>query len=289
MKNLKNLSRLILTSVCVCSIFTFNSCSENMPEPIDETTTEVAKLKSTTPFIYPGWTQVWVDNFSSSGSHTSQWRTGYPWGSKTHNHKGFAVSENEQWESDALKLIAGGGKTGKKYNTGVVSAKYQIKFPTGNEQYVIEARMKLANRNGIWPAFWLNSTGKWPNINEIDIMEQKGWGSQKKYETNMHFGVSSGNRPTQHITKTGPNNLDNNWHRYGVAIKKNEVKILFDGQVVNRITNSSRVKKLRSKTYNIIINSAVGGAWGGNGYTSWIDDYTQTSRYLIDYVVVMQK
>ena len=288
MRRIKNLS---LIAACACSIFILNSCSEDVAEPIeaDQAVSEAQEVERATPYIYPGWTQVWVDNFSSSGSHSSQWRTGYPWNSKTHNHDGYAVSENEQWEDHALKLVAGGGKTGNKYNTGVVSAYYQIKFPTGNEEYVIEARMKLGNKDGIWPAFWLNSTGSWPNINEIDIMEQKGWGNQNAYETNLHFGVSSGKRPSQHVTKTGPNNLDYNWHRYGVAIKKNEVKILFDGETVNRTTDPSRVAKLRSKTFNIILNSAIGGDWGGKDYKKWIDDYNQKSRFLIDYVVVMQK
>lgn len=240
------------------------------------------------PHHYPGWELYWVDRFDGNGLDFNRWRIGYPWGSRTHNHQGYANESNIQVKDGKLILLAGGGKTGNKYNTGVISALEKIHFANGNNEWVIEARIKLANRNGIWPAFWLNSTGGWPNINEIDIMEQKGWGSQNVYENVMHFSVASGGRPSQHRTITGPNNLDNNWHRYGVAIKNNEVKIMFDSRTVNRVTGS-RKDKLRKKPYNIILNSAIGGAWGGNGYQAWIDDFSQVSRYEIDYVAVYRR
>ena len=239
------------------------------------------------PHHYPGWEIYWVDNFDGNQLDLGRWRIGYPWGSRTHNHEGYAIESNIEVKNGNLYLYAGGGKTGNKYNTGVISSHQQIDFDSDNE-WVIEARMKLANRNGIWPAFWLNSTGGWPNINEIDIMEQKGWGNQNLYESVMHFSVNSGSRPSQHRTITGSNNLDNNWHRYGVAIKRNEVKIMFDSQSINRVTGN-RKDKLRTKPYYIILNSAIGGAWGGNGYQSWIDNFSQRSRYVIDYVAVYRK
>ncbi len=239
------------------------------------------------PAQYPGWPLYWVDNFQGNSLDTNRWRIGYPWNSRTHNHKGYAKESNVQLGNNVLTLIAGGGKTGNKYNTGVISSKQKITFDDPNVEWIIEARMKLATRAGIWPAFWLNSTGPWPNINEIDIMEQQGWGSQNKYENVMHFAVKSGGRPSQHRT-TWSNNLDYNWHRYGVAIKKNEVKIMFDGRTVNRVTGN-RKNKLRSKPFYIILNSAIGGAWGGNGYKSWIDNFNNTSRFVIDYVAVYRR
>lgn len=267
------------------------SCSteelkSDQQEPVIAAENELAKVA---PAKYPGWPLYWVDNFSRGPLDENNWRIGYPWGSRTHNHNGYAIESNVQFSNYAVNLIAGGGKQGDRYHTGVISCKEQIDFSDPNVEYIVEARLKLGNRNGIWPAFWLNSVGPWPNINEIDIMEQKGWGDQKKYENVFHFAVESGGRPSQHRTSTGPNNLDTNWHRYGVAIKKNEVKIMFDGRTVNRITNVNRVRKLRSKTFNIILNSAIGGAWGGNGYQAWIDDFSKTSTYSIDYVAIYKR
>ena len=235
-----------------------------------------------------GWNIWWVDHFNQSSLDKNRWRIGYPWGSLTHNHEGYAKEQNLQFTGSTLKIIAGGGKEGSKYNTGVISAKTQLDFSNPNVEYVVEARMKLATREGIWPAFWLNSTGGWPNINEIDIMEQKGYGNQHAYETNMHFGVSSGKRPSQHVPRTGPNHLDYNWHRYAVAIKKDEVKIMLDDVTINRVTGS-RKNKLRTKTFNIILNSAIGGDWGGQGFKNWINDFSKTSTFEIDYVVVYRR
>ena len=186
---------------------------------------EVAQVNAE-PHAYPGWPRYWIDQFDGNMLDPNRWKVGYPWNSRTHNHQGYAQESNVVVENGVLKLIAGGGMTGNKYNTGVISGLEKLNFDDPDVEWLIEARMKLANRNGIWPAFWLNSTGGWPNINEIDIMEQKGWGDQKVFETVMHFSVNSGNRPSQHRTITAGNNLDNNWHRYAVAIKKNEVKIL---------------------------------------------------------------
>lgn len=241
-----------------------------------------------TPYPYSDWPIYWVDNFEGNQLDPNRWRVGYPWGSRTHNHEGYANETNIVVQDGNLILYAGGGKTGDKYNTGVISALEKINFNDPDVEWLVEARMKLADRAGIWPAFWLNSIGAWPNINEIDIMEQKGWGEQSKYENVMHFSVASGGRPSQHRTPSASNNLDNNWHRYGVAIKKNEVKIMFDSKTVNRVTGD-RKNKLREKAFNIILNSAIGGAWGGNGYKNWIDDFNQRSRYMIDYVVVYKR
>lgn len=240
------------------------------------------------PHQYPGWTLDWVDNFDNNQLDRQRWRIGYPWNSRTHNHNGYAEEANIQIRDGNLYLYAGGGRTGDRYNTGVISTQDLIRI-NGDEEWLIEARMQLANRNGIWPAFWLNSTGPWPNINEIDIMEQKGWGSQNIYESVMHFAVNSGGRPSQHRTvRQSGNNLDTNWHRYGVAIKNNEVKIMFDSNTVNRVTGA-RKDLLRSKPYYLILNSAIGGAWGGNSYQNWIDNYQVRSRYIIDYVAVYRK
>ena len=273
-----------------CAILILSSCSEEESEKMDSSERlELPEANNIAPHQYgSGWQLWWYDNFSGPSLDLNKWKHGYPWGSRTHNHQGYAQEANVGFQNYALRIQAGGGKTGNKYNTGVISARQQLKFDDPNVEYIVEARMKLANRNGIWPAFWLNSTGGWPNINEIDIMEQKGWGDQKKYENVMHFAVSSGKRPSQHRTTTGPNNLDNNWHRYAVAIKKDEVKIMFDSQTVNRVTGG-RKDKLRSKTFNIILNSAIGGDWGGEGYKSWIDDFNQKSDFYIDYVAIHRR
>lgn len=277
----------------LASLFVVFSCSEDTQQDDFELMNDNNQLKSECSSCKPaptkgsGWNLVWYDNFSGSSLNTNMWKIGYPWGN-THNHKGKAKAENAIVENGMLKLIGGGGKDGDKYNTGIVTAKTTIDFSDPNVEWQVEARMKLATRSGTWPAFWLNSTGGWPNINEIDVMEQKGWGDQKKYETVMHFAVTSGSRPSQHVTKTGPNNLDYNWHTYAVAIKKDEVKIKFDNQTVNRVTGS-RKDKLRTKNFKVILNLAIGGAWGGNGYQSWIDDYSKLSYYKIDYVAIYKK
>ncbi len=277
-----------LATLALSAMFVLGSCSKENVEPVVSEAEETTVDKKAVVGYGSGWQLVWSDEFNGNSLNTSNWKIGYPWGSKTHNHQGYAKAENAVVNNGILHLYAGGGKEGNKYNTGVVSCLKKIDFSDPNVEWIVEARLKLGNKAGIWPAFWLNSTGGWPNVNEIDIMEQKGWGSQNVFETVMHFGVSSGKRPSQHITKNGGNNLDNNWHTYSVAIKKNEVKIMFDRQTVNRVTGSKK-DKLRTKTFNIILNSAIGGDWGGKGYKKWIDDFSQMSVYQVDYVAIFKR
>jgi beta-glucanase (GH16 family) len=153
----------------------------------------------------------------------------------------------------------------------------------------IEARMKLPQTAGIWPAFWMlgsniGSVG-WPTCGEIDIMEHIG-SEAATVHGSMHGPNYFGNTPF-----TGPyyfsEAINANYHVFAVEWDTNSVSYFVDN------TKYYTVTKTQVQTYGnwvfdqpmfILFNLAVGGTWPGN------PDGTSTfpQRMLIDYVRVYQ-
>lgn len=153
----------------------------------------------------------------------------------------------------------------------------------------IEARMKLPQTAGIWPAFWMlgsniGSVG-WPTCGELDIMEHIG-SEAVTVHGSMHGPNYSGNTPF-----TGPyyfnESITQNYHVYAIEWDTNGVSYYVDN------TKYYSVSRAQVQTYGnwvfdqpmfILFNLAVGGNWPGN------PDGTSTfpQRMLVDYVRVYQ-
>ena len=153
----------------------------------------------------------------------------------------------------------------------------------------IEARMKLPQTAGIWPAFWMlgsniGSVG-WPTCGELDIMEHIG-SEAITVHGSMHGPNYSGNTPF-----TGPyyfnENITSNYHVYAIEWDTNGVSYYVDN------TKYYSVSRAQVQTYGnwvfdqpmfILFNLAVGGNWPGNpdGSSSF------PQRMLVDYVRVYQ-
>lgn len=173
----------------------------------------------------------------------------------------------------------------------------------------IEARAKLPPARGTWPAFWTLGTDidtvGWPRCGEIDIMEYVGHepGTRGIYG-NVHYGEHG------HIAFTEPrdfrrpearearNPLDlagrgflavpaatETFHTY--AIEWDEDRIEFFVGETNYLTyrreDSTDGSWPFDKPHYIILNLAVGGAWGGH---LGVDDNAFPQRFEIEHVRV---
>ena len=153
----------------------------------------------------------------------------------------------------------------------------------------IEARMKLPQTQGIWPAFWMlgNDIGSvgWPQCGEIDIMEHVGFEPVTTHGA-MHGPGYSGNTPF-----IGANYLNesvsNNYHVYAVEWNSTSVKYFVDGNNFYTV-NKSQVQTYGNWVYDhpmfLILNVAVGGGWPGSPDGS----STFPQRMLVDYIRVYQ-
>src|SRR5690606_25523503 len=80
-----------------------------------------------------------------------------------------------------------------------------------------EARMRLPQGRGLWPAFWmLNVNNQWPMSGEIDIMEYRGDLTGQVNGT-LHYGSAWPDNQHDGGTYTLPTgNFFEEWHTFAV-------------------------------------------------------------------------
>ncbi|MCU7500218.1 MAG: family 16 glycosylhydrolase [Bacteroidota bacterium] len=150
-------------------------------------------------------------------------------------------------------------KEGKKFSftSGRIDTKRKFDFSYGTAS----ARMKLPDGTGLWPAFWLLGSGRWPDTGEIDIMEnvgEKDWTSVA-----LHGPGYSGETPL--VNKAYFSDSDvSKWHVYSVDWKPEGFVFYVDGVIVYRATRPM-IENYGRWAYDnpkyIILNLALGGAY----------------------------
>lgn len=155
----------------------------------------------------------------------------------------------------------------------------------------VEVRAKLPTGVGTWPAIWMLGNSKkegvsWPACGEIDIMENVG------FDPNViHGNVHT--KAYNHITKTNKGEEITiekpyeNFHVYAIEWYKDRIEFFVDDQryFVFQNENSGSETWPFDKPHYLILNLAIGGAWGGQ---KGIDDSNFPQKYYIDYVRVYE-
>lgn len=125
-----------------------------------------------------------------------------------------------------------------------------------------EARIKMPDAEGVWPAWWLLGNDQWPDTGEIDIMEyvgEKDW-----IGVALHGPGYSGETPlvNKYFFAEGEDVTD--WHVYAVEWRKDELLFQVDGRTVYRVTRPM-VEHYGEWSYDnpkyLILNFALGGAY----------------------------
>jgi beta-glucanase (GH16 family) len=100
----------------------------------------------------------------------------------------------------------------KKYTSARINTKGKFEFTKGR----MEARAKLPQGRGIWPAFWtLGLTGGWPACGEIDILEY--WGHDPNtVASNVHTRDYNHTKGTGRGGKITYENPYSDFHIYAV-------------------------------------------------------------------------
>lgn len=133
-----------------------------------------------------------------------------------------------------------------------------------------EARIRMPNAVGVWPAWWLLGNGDWPASGEIDIMEYVGdptWTGVA-----LHGTGYSGETPLvdRYYFEDGTDVTD--WHIYAVEWTRDYISFQIDGRETYRATRAmvEHYGEWRFDTPKyLILNFAMGGAYPGkvNGIT----------------------
>ena len=155
----------------------------------------------------------------------------------------------------------------------------------------IEVRAKLPDARGTWPAIWTLGTNHdeviWPACGEIDIMEFVGF-DPGIIHANIHT------KKYNHVLKTGKGsqitvlNPSENFHVYALEWEPDHLDFFVDDKKYFTYRNEGSGSDVwpYDKDQYLILNLAIGGAWGG---AKGIDESKFPQRYYIDYVRVYRK
>ncbi|HWH71204.1 MAG TPA: glycoside hydrolase family 16 protein, partial [Candidatus Sulfotelmatobacter sp.] len=184
---------------------------------------------------------------------------------------------------------AGKGRRGQEF-AQYTSASLTTRGKTSWTYGRIEVRAKLPAGRGTWPAIWMLGTDRqagWPACGETDIMEFVGY-EPGVVHANIHTAKYN------HVKKTNKGNLlavpdaSEAFHVYALEWDVEHMDFFVDGQKYFTFTNEKSGPEAwpYDKAQYLILNLAIGGAWGG---TKGIDDSIFPQKFLIDYVRVYQK
>ena len=244
-------------------------------------------LLATLLVLQGSWKLVWSDEFNRPGApDPAKW--GYEKGFVRNQEVQFYTegrAENARVENGKLVIEARkDGFGGHPVSSASLTTQGKASWTYGK----IEVRAKIPKGKGTWPAIWtLGTGGRWPDDGEIDILENVG------YEPNTaHFTVHStkldGTGHEGWCEGTEVPNLSAAFHTYTLEWTPEGMDWKLDGGLVHRYSKADPhgVKWTFDKPQYLILNLAIGGAWGGQ---QGIDESIYPSRFEIDYVRVYAK
>lgn len=241
----------------------------------------------------PTGTLVWSDEFTNSGnsnmlpdSKTWVFTDGFG-GFENNELETYCAAGSSKSPCDpnnpnayidpaGILHIVGRNPSGTTYTSARMKTERLFSFMYGR----IEARMKLPESQGLWPAFWLlgNSVDvtsiDWPACGELDVMEHidgnnppptvgaqppgYDWVQGSVHGTNLNGGIQ--------YHPSGFSAAD--WHTYGMIWTKGQIQYYVDSpsNVYATFTSSTQggTWPFDQGPEFILLNLAIGGSWPGN-------------------------
>lgn len=234
---------------------------------------------------------LWHDEFSGpAGSKPDPARWTYDLG----NNDGWGNKELETYTNQAgnasldgkghLVIRALKDREGR-FTSARLKTKGLFSFTYGRA----EARMKLPQGQGMWPAFWMlgdNIDGVgWPACGEIDVVENLGREPGIVHGTVHGPGYSGKGGITAQYELPGDLALASDFHVYAAEWTANRIEFSLDGRIYATVTPSelpAGAKWAYDHPFFLLVNLAVGGAWPGNPDGSTV--FPQ--ELIVDYVRV---
>ncbi len=154
-----------------------------------------------------------------------------------------------------------------------------------------EARIKITQGQGMWPAFWMlgNNIGTagWPTCGEIDTMENIGKEPSIAHGTIHGPGYSGANGLGGAYTLPS-GKLADDFHIFAIEWEAAAIRFYVDGNLYETRTPADLPTGktwVFDHPFFILLNVAVGGDWPGNPDNTTV--FPQTM--LVDYVRVYAK
>ena len=252
------------------------------------------------------WKLVWSDEFDRPGlPDPAKWN--YEQGFIRNNEDQYYTrerSENARVQNGCLVIEARkeqfknaafeAGKTSRgrrgqefaQYTSASLTTRGKTSWTYGR----FEVRAKLPSARGTWPAIWMLGTNRaagWPACGETDIMEFVG------YEPGLiHANIHT--KKYNHVQKTNKGDkitipdASSAFHVYTLEWTDKQMDFFVDDKKYFTYTNEGSgtdAWPFDTDQY-LILNLAIGGAWGG---AKGIDESAFPQQFVIDYVRVYKK
>jgi beta-glucanase (GH16 family) len=236
------------------------------------------------------YTLVWSDEFEKDGlPDNTKWNYdigGNGWGN---NELQYYTNRSENARVANGNLIIETKKesySGKNYTSARLLTKGKAHWTFGK----FEIKARLPSGKGTWPAIWLLSANDplhWPDDGELDIMEEVGFNPNVIHGT-VHNKLYNGANGQQKGASVTIPDAQTAYHIYSLEWSPNGISWAVDGN--NYFTYNAIDYSVEAWPYNkdffIILNTAVGGNWGGQ---QGVDDSVFPQQMLVDYVRIYQK
>lgn len=255
------------------------------------------------------WKLVWSDEFDKPGPpDEAKWghevgfirneELQYYTRGRTDNARvedGSLVIEarREAFPNPAFDASAGGGdwKRSRReaaYTSASLTTKGKASWKYGR----VEVRAQLPEGRGMWPAIWMLGDAKergarWPACGEIDIMEYVGHEPGVVHGT-VHTAKYNHTNKTQRGAKLQVGPVGKKFRVYAIEWDGKKIDFFVDGKRYFTFANEGTGEEAWpfDKPFYLILNVAVGGAWGG---AKGVDEAAFPARMLIDYVRVYER
>lgn len=142
---------------------------------------------------------------------------------------------------------------------------------------VVEARVRLPDAEGVWPAVWMLSADR-TSLPEIDVLE---WYGKRPTTVTSHVHQRiDGERVSARVETTTAEPLGGGWHDVAVDWNRDRVVFFLDGVETGRVDDPDLVP--HTAMY-LIVNLAAGGPAGA------VDVAALPQEMLVDHVHVWQR
>ena len=238
--------------------------------------------------IPEGYTLVWNDEFDKGDKPSSEWWYETGDGGWGNGELQTYVSQN-QGGTDLAYLSDGTLKIKAQKIGGKV---YSIRMNTKKAWTYgwFEARIKLTDVPGSWPAFWMmpQNFKAWPDNGEVDIMEYAiSTQGKDRSSSSIHckaYNHTAGTGKT-HVQPVA--NAAGEFHVYACEWTKDGFKFYIDGKQHHSFANDGKNDYKTwpfSNPFYLKLNLAWGGSMGGT-----TNEEMLPAIFEIDYVRVFQK
>ena len=323
MKNIsiKKTVSLLLCFIMVLSVAACAGKNGNVPMPETKEATDVTEVVEESKEEYvdnpdrtaEGYTLVWSDEFNGDSLDKSKWScqigTGTSegltdWGNQELEYY-TDRKENVRVENGELVITAikeeerVGGKMFTSARIRTMTDEGDVLFSTKYGR--VEARIKLPEGEGLWPAFWMlpvddSIYDEWASSGEIDIMEARGR-LPKKVEGTIHYGQNWPNNVYKGQEYIFPEDTDiTDYHLYSLEWEPGILRWYIDNECYHTTEQWFSKGPASGADYTwpapfdvpfyLLLNMAVGGTFDleSNPYS-----LEKPAEMKVDYVRVYQK